>query len=348
MTFVTKFVFAALLLLSFHQSSVCAQERDQAIKIEATLVSVPVTVSDRSGRYYSGLKATDFTLYRDGVKQPIAFFSTEEEALHVAILLDTSRSTQAVLDDIKEHAQKFLKQLRPQDRAMVVCFDYDVHVLSPLTADRKALERAIKKAKIGDYVGTTLRDAVAEVTTNHFQKISGRKAIILLTDGKDHGSRLSVDELLDAAAESDTMIYSVFYTTSFMNRQLAGQGFPRRQDRPRQEAPSDNDRRRRRWPQGDRPGQFPDRRPGRERRNLMNERAVTFLETLSEVSAGRFFASELTDLEKTFASIADELRHQYRLGFYPEGERQTGVTHRLRVEVARPDAVVRARRSYSE
>src|SRR5262249_48594705 len=148
-----------------------------------------------------------------------------------ALLLDTSLSTRQVLGDIKDRARDFLKQLRPQDKAMVVTFDYDVHILSRLTADRKELEKAIKQADIGKYPGTTLRDAVFTVFKDSFKQINGRKAIILLTDGKDHGSQISTEDLLDAATESDTMIYSIFFQTKmpmFQRRFPMGGRFPRR------------------------------------------------------------------------------------------------------------------------
>ena len=214
--------------------SVCAQEdQSSAIKLQATLVSVPVIVSDRQGRYVGGLKMSDFTLYKDRVQQTIAAFDSVEEPINVALLLDTSKSTSNVLDEIKDAATDFLKTLRPQDRAMVVSFDYEVHVLSTLTSDRKALERAVKKAEIGFYPGTTLRDAIVKVTSESFKEIKGRKAIVLLTDGKDHGSRMSESELLDSAAESDAIVYSIFYGTglgrAFDDR--ARDRFPRRATR---------------------------------------------------------------------------------------------------------------------
>ena len=344
MTFTQRWVLAVGIVLFLSVIPVRAQEQDSVIKIEATLVSIPVTVSDRSGRYLSGLKAEDFTLYKDGTKQQIAFFSAEEEPLNVALLLDTSRSTEQVLDEIKEQAKNFLKQLRPQDRAMIISFDYDVHVLSELTADRKALERAIKNARIGERVGTTLRDAVFDVTAKHFKQVTGRKAIIMLTDGKDHGSDITIDELFEAAEESDTMIYSIFYTTMLPGLPPGTLNFPRRRDWP----PADQPGRRRNQVTREAP-QFPERRQQRRQRQAMNnEMAGEFLKELSEVSAGRFYESDITDLKKTFALIADELRHQYRLGFYPSGERQEGITHKVRVEVSRGDAVVRARRSYQD
>jgi VWFA-related protein len=359
MTFVINIalLFIALLCITppptpaQEQKDAARQDQDAPIKLGSTLVSVPVIVSDRNGRYVSGLKAENFTLYKDGAVQPIAFFTAEEEAINVAILLDTSKSTRDVLDKIKDHAKDFLKQLRPQDKAMVVTFDYQVHVLTRLTSDRKELERAVKQAEIGEFVGTTLRDAVFEVTERHFKTIKGRKAIILLTDGKDHGSQISGDDLIDATAESDAMIYSIFYTTKMPN--FNPDRLPRR-DRNDRLPPFGRGGRRRFPMNGQFPQtsqglpQFPDRAQRRERMERQNEQAVEFLEDLSKASAGRFYRSEVSDIKKNFALIADELRHQYRLGFYPEGEKRQGNVHKLRVDVAQTDAVVRARRTYTD
>ena len=314
--------------VNFLPISAQQKQSDETIKVQATLVNVPVIVSDRQGRYISNLKIGDFKLYQDRVEQPISFFDAAEEPINVALLLDTSRSTIGVLDDIKKDAANFLKELRPQDRAMIVSFDYDVHVLTTLTSDRKRLERAVKDADIGEQFGTTLRDAVNTVFERHFKKVDGRKAIILLTDGKDAGSRISEEDLLDEAAESGSMIYSVFFKTGPLN---GNRPFGRR--------------RRDGW--GGR-FPFPPRREERRRQrvDMKNEDAAAFLTKLAEVSAGRFHSSEVSDLKNTFKLIADELRHQYRLGFYPDNTKADGQRHSLRVEVRIADAVVRARRSY--
>lgn len=342
MTFAKKIFLAlniaSLLYLCSHNTQ--AQEPETTVKIESTLVSVPVIVSDRNGRYIAGLKQADFTLYKDTKKQQIAFFSTEEEPLNVALLLDTSMSTKSVLDKIRDRAKDFLKQLRPQDKALIVTFDYDVHILCPLTANRKDLENAIKHAKVGEYPGTTLRDALYTVFTHSFKTIQGRKAVVLLTDGKDHGSQTSLEELFDTAEESDTTVYSIFYETQMQNFQ---QRFPRRERLdpfPR--------RNRRRFPPMPDATQYPDRNQRRQRREQKNQEAAEILEELSNLSAGRFYRGEVDDLKKQFELIAEELRHQYRLGFYPEGDRRAGTSHKLRVEVTPPDTVVRARRSYTD
>ena len=325
---------AVILVVCSSITSARQNQSDAPIKVQTTLVSVPVIVSDRAGRYISGLKLSDFKLFQDRIEQRISILDAAEEPLNIALLLDTSRSTSQVLDDIKKDAADFLKQLRPQDRAMVVTFDYDVHLLCKLTSDRKALDRAIREASIGEFLGTTLRDAVAEVIERQFKRVDGRKAVILLTDGKDHGSRISERDLFDEATESGSMIYSVFFETDLRRRGRNNQlPFPRQ----------------RRWGRGSR---FPpeDRPRGDERRGgrveIRNEEAEAFLTQLSEVSAGRFYNSKLSDLKDTFKLITAELRHQYRLGFYPDGNKADGLRHTLRVEVNAPDAVVRARRSY--
>ncbi len=314
-----------------------AKQSDAPIKVQTTLVSVPVIVSDRQGRYISGLKLEDFKLYQDRIEQPIAVLDAAEEPLNIGLLLDTSQSTEPVLSDIKKAAVNFLKEMRARDRAMIITFDYDVHVLSGLTSDRRVLERAIKDSRIGERVGTTLRDAVAEVIEHRFKRVEGRKAIILLTDGKDFGSRIDERDLFDEAAESGAMIYPIFFETGLQRRGWNGPPiqFPRgrrggwgRQNRfPPAGRPQPNERR-------------------RERVEMANEEATRFLTQLADVSAGRFYSSKVGDLKKTFTLVADELRHQYRLGFYPDNAKADGKRHALRVEVKVSDAVVRARRSY--
>jgi VWFA-related protein len=310
------------------------REPAEVIKVYSNLVSVPVIVSDRDGRYVSGLKEQDFKLYDNSAEQRLAYFDNAEAPLNVALLLDTSRSTEGVIDDIRKAAKDFLKELRPQDRAMIVSFDYGIHKLSPLTSDRKILERAIKEAQVGEYIGTMLNDALMEVIDQDLKLVNGRKAIVLLTDGEDAGSTLSADDVLSYATESGAMIYSIYYAPTmrrpFRDRPFRRDGgiFGRRsqmQDRfPRQRGPGQR----------------------RDRQARRGELAVEFLTRLSEVSAGRFYNSEDADLKKTFASIAEELRNQYRLGFYPDALARDGSLHQLKVKVDKPEFVVRARNQY--
>ena len=331
-------VFVGFLITSLSPVAVKAQDdkaRDptEVIKVYSNLVSVPVIVSDRNGRYISGLTEPDFKLYDNSAEQKLAYFDAAEAPLNVALLLDTSRSTEGVIDDIRKAAKDFLKDLRPQDRAMIVSFDYGVHKLSPLTSDRKILERAIKDAHVGEYFGTLLNDALIEVIEQDLRPINGRKAIVLLTDGEDAGSRVSSDDVLSYATESDAMIYSIYYAPSPMRR-------PRR-DRPFRRPGGIFGRR---DPMQDR---FPRQRRDRQnRQDRRGEFAIEFLTSLSDVSAGRFYKSEKTDLQTTFVMIAEELRNQYRLGFYPEALARDGTLHQLKVKVDKPEVAIRARTQY--
>ena len=209
-------VFVGLTLLLGVTISSAQVKGDDAIKIETKLVSVPTIVSDRDGRYVPNLTAADFTVFQDGAKQNIEFFAATEEPISVALLIDTSQSTRPVLGDIKDSAKAFLKLLGPRDNAMIVSFDYDTHFLSPLTSDQEQLKKAIKQADVPrGQVGTTLRDAVFQTVNNVFKGLTGRKAIILLTDGKDHGSQITTRDLLFRLEESDTLIFTIFL---FQNR----------------------------------------------------------------------------------------------------------------------------------
>jgi Ca-activated chloride channel homolog len=326
---------------------------DEIIKVETTLISVPVIVSDRNGRYISNLKAKDFTVYENGVKQNIDFFAPTEEPLNVALLIDTSRSTEPVLNDIKDAAIEFIRQLQPRDRATIVSFDYEPHVLTRLTSNKNDLIQAVEYAEIGEYVGTTLRDAVLETINNTFADVKGRKAIILMTDGKDARSQASIEELMRSTEESDAMIYSIFYETGGGMNRFNNRGNNRQNERfPQRRGGIFNDRfpNDRRYPDEDYGRGFPNRRQ-QQRNSRVSERnaeAEEFLQELSASTAGRYYRSEVEDLNDTFSSIIGELRYQYRLGFYPSEqiENNADIAREIRVQVARNDAVVRARRNY--
>lgn len=309
--------------------SVSGQDAD-TIKVDTRLVSVPVIVSDRNGRYVPNLTAADFTVFQDDAKQSIEFFAATEEPLTIALLIDTSQSTRPVLGDIKDSAKSFIKLLTPKDRAMVVTFDYETHILSGLTSDQKLLEKAVKSAEIPDRMfGTTMRDAVYQTVAQSFRGLTGRKAIILLTDGKDAGSRIDQGDLLYRLEESDTLIYTIMFKTGDGQRQaprIFGGGGGRR-----------------RGVMFPMPRNNP-KRNGRVERN--NEMAEEFLQELSETTAGRFYSSKDGKLKKTFATIVDELRFQYRIGFYPPEETAGTTSHTLKVKISKPDAVVRSRSGY--
>ncbi len=292
----------------------------ETIRVQTALVSLPVIVTDPQGRYIPGLQAKDFGVLDDNVPRRIAFFAATDEPLNVALLLDTSKSTVAVLGRIRKAGLRFLRKLRPQDRALIASFDASIRVLCPLTDDRKDLEEAIREAKPGEYVGTKLRDALVAISNKRLKPVMGRKAVVLLTDGQDFGSESSSADALWAATDAGVVVYTVLYATDPREtmKKLFGVSprLPRRASGPGPD-----------WVE-------------RERK------AAQLMEQLSRESAGRFYRVELTDLDKAFALIAEELRRQYQVAFYPDPSRYDGKPHELRIEVARPGAQVRTRAGY--
>ena len=342
-TFLSLTLFAGVICVLAQDTS-----STETIRIDTRLVSVPVIVSDRSGRYVPNLTAADFSVWQDGKPQNIEFFAATEEPLTLALLIDTSQSTRSVLGDIKDSAKSLIKLLSPQDRAMIVSFDYDTHILSGLTADQEQLKKAAKSAEIPDrQFGTTLRDAAFQTVNRSFVGIKGRKAIILLTDGKDAGSRITTRELLHSLEESDTLVYTIMFKTDDRirpqrfpggrgrNGGVFGDGFPggRRGGGGR-------------FPGGGFPPMRRDNPQREERIERINKEAAEFLQKLSDLTAGRFYSSKDGKLKKTFAEIIDELRYQYRLGFYPPEETGEKTLHEIKVKVDRPDTAVRARWGY--
>jgi len=293
---------------------------DDTLKINTNLISVPVIVSDRAGHYVPNLRKQDFKLYDNSVEQKIAFFDAGAEPLNVVLLLDTSRSTRGVRDDIKNAARDFLRALRPKDRAMVISFDKEVRQLCPLTNDRKMLETAIKQTAVSQYFGTLLDDAVLETTKTVLPPVTGRKAIILLTDGEDGGSQIDAKDLLAYESEVDAMIYPIYYE-AFLHTGSGGL-LPRLR------------------------GIFGGSEQKRPQQKERAAAAIAFLTKLSEVTGGRFFSSSATNLREAFDLIARELRYQYRLGFYPSEAAPGGSLRTLGVRVDRPNVAVRARRQY--
>ncbi len=314
------FLFFPLLIFFSSQLHIYAQneDADEIIKVDTTYVSVPVIVSDRNGRYIPNLKKSNFKLFQDGEKQEISFFGNEKEPLNIALLLDTSKSTRNVIDLIKKAAIDFIYLLEKSDKASVITFDAEINVITNLTSNRIQLERAIRSVDIGYDIGTVMRDAVIDAVQNSFKNVKGRKAIIVLTDGKDFGSYYSEDGLLNRLEESDVLVYSVFYKTGLGQRRRWGRG---------------------RWGRN-----FPRRRNTRQDR--MNKEAEEYLKYMSEITAGRFYKKNVDDLRKTFKTITSELRNQYRLGYYPTKNGESGTIHKIKVEVDKKKISVRARKTY--
>jgi len=198
---------------------------ETTLKVAVDVVNVYAVVRDKRGRLIPDLKAEDFELREDNALQQIRYFTRETDVpLTLGILIDTSVSQERVLGIEKEEAKRFLRQvLRPRDLACVLHFDLEVELLQDFTGDQRLLARAIDETVINaggqgpvpptvptsGVGGTHLYDAVY-LTANELMKNEvGRKVIILLSDGHDQGSLVSLDQALAAAQKADVIIYSI-------------------------------------------------------------------------------------------------------------------------------------------
>ena len=317
-------------------------ESDEVVKVETNLVTMPVTVLDRDGRFISGLQQKDFKIFENGAEQKIEWFQSVEQPFTVILMLDVSPSTQWQIEDIQNAAISFVDQLRPNDRVAVIAFDERVHVLSPITNNRAQLRMAIMRAQFGD--GTGLYEAVDEVLNRALRQIQGRKAVVLFTDGVDTTSRrASYESTVADVEESEALFYTIRYDTSRDMDAGIGGGYP--------------------MPSGRRGGwgsilggiilgggQWPPTyRGGRGAGNSRNEYETgkRYLEEIAQNSGGRKFeADSLQNLDAAFSGIAEELRRQYSIGYYPDNVGQIGERKQIRVRVMRPNVVVRAKNTY--
>src|SRR5678815_3218856 len=315
------------------------------IRINSTLVTIPVSVMDRDGRYIPNLQKEEFRVWEDGVEQDVAFFQSVDKPFSVVLMLDTSPSTQFRLEDIQDAAISFVNQLRNDDKVMVVSFNDDIRILSEFTTDRRKLERAIQRAKTDD--GTRLYDAVDMVINQQLSRVQGRKAIVLFTDGVDTTSRRATyDSNVMDAQELDALIYPVQYNTqSDMNAgnfpigridvwdQILGGIFGGGGGR-------------RGGHGGGRGGGggYPSRRgTGRGDYEIGSE----YLQALANSTGGReYHADSLQNMSYAFANVAEELRRQYSIGYYPKRPPQPGQRRQIRVRARQPNLAVRARDSY--
>jgi len=202
--------FAAVFLFSVIALSALAQEPPFTIRVESNLVNLLCTVTDRKGRLVPNLTKDDFIIEEDGKRQEIFKFAKENELpLTLAMLLDTSSSVREVLTEEKETASAFIRSiLTTRDLAMVIKFDKYAKVVQDFTEDKRRMNDAIYES-VNTGGGTALYDAVILAARDHLKMESGRKAMILISDGQDEGSTHRDKDALFAAQESDAVIYAI-------------------------------------------------------------------------------------------------------------------------------------------
>lgn len=320
--------------------SVTSIQDGETIKINTQLVSIPVRVMDKKGRFIGGLAKENFSVFDNGAEQEIALFSNEHQPFTVALVLDMSYSTKFKIAEIQNAAIAFIEQLRPQDQVMVVSFDGEVHMLCEATGDRKSIYRAIRSTKIA--TGTSLYEAVDMVMNDRLRKIEGRKAIILFTDGVDTTSRHSNDQRnLDDAMELDSLVYPIRYDT-FADVQGMKNGPILTNPRPIQIPIPDQEAK-----------TFPFPLPGAgipsSQGTSVEEyrKAEEYLDQLAARTGGRLYqASTLGNLADAYSKIASELREFYSIAYYPLEERVAAKRAQVKVKVDQPGLVVRSREGF--
>ena len=314
----------------------------EVIKVNTQLVSIPVRVMDKKGRFIGGLQKENFKVFEDGAEQEIDLFSNEHQPFTVALVLDMSYSTTFKITEIQNAAIAFIDQLRPQDRVMVISFDEEVHMLCEATNDRKEIYRAIKSTRIA--TGTSLYEAVDLVMNDRLRQIDGRKAVILFTDGVDTTSRRSDDlRNLTDAMELDSLIYPIRYDT-FADVQSMKQGTIISKPPPIR-IPGSQD--------SGSPLPFPLPSVGAgvpsSQGTTVEEyrKAAEYLDDLAQRTGGRIYeASTLVNLTDAYSKIASELREFYSIAYYPREDRTPGKTASVKVKVDQPGMVVRSREKF--
>src|SRR5689334_16200281 len=319
-------------------------DENDIVRVDTTLVTVPVSVLDHDGRFVPGLKREDFKLFENDQEQAIAYFEPSEKPFTVALLLDTSASTHFHLDEIKEAAIAFAKQLRPQDRVLIVSFNSEVLLLTEPTNNLGLIQDVIE---VNAYTGTSTRlyDAVDLTIKERLNQIKGRKAIVLFTDGVDTASQQATYEsTLGEVDELDALIYPIQYDTTDYLRAMQNAGsvpvtvttttpgiFGRRTTTQTYNVPVNNG------------GQL---MIGATKADY--DRADHYLHALAEKTGGRLYeANDTNQLAAAFTRISEELRRQYTIGYYPKSaDVADGERRQIRVRVRQSNLAVKARNSY--
>jgi VWFA-related protein len=350
------------------------QDPPASIAVKVDVVTLPVTVRDKNGKIVSNLAKDDFTLLEDGRPQTIKYFSQEANLpLTLGLLVDTSRSQANVLDAERNASRSFLEQMlgQPKDKAFVIHFDWEVELLQDLTASHDKLQAALELLKTSDRDssddsrsndpdsgnsrtgsgshhrgGTQLYDAVFLASNELMKKQTGRKALIILSDGVDRGSKTYLESAIESAQRADTVIYSIYFASP---RHEEGQRPGRGMGRGGGGWPGGSGGG---WPGGG--GGYPggggrgggggggQRRPEEPRVD-----GKKILERVSKETGGRFFeVTKKQTVGEIYSSIAEELRTQYSLGYTPDKDSSASGYHHVALTVKGKDMTVQTRDGY--
>jgi VWFA-related protein len=343
--------FLPLVLFLLSEFALCAQQ-NAPITLDVDVVSLLATVRDKHGAIVSNLAKDDFVLDQDGKPQTITYFAKESDLpLTLGLLVDTSMSQRRVLGQERDASRSFLAHVLrvDKDKAFVIQFAREVELLQELTATRTKLEWAIDKIDSPEFSqsvsgggsqsggrgggggygghgshgrgggGTLLYDAVYLASDELMKKQQGRKALIILTDGVDRGSKETLEEAIETAQRANTVVYCILFADkdaygngSFGGPHMGGMG--------------------------GRGGGYP------RRTEESHPDGKKVLEQISRAAGGRFFAvSKKEPIDKIYAAIDEELRNQYSLGYTPDKSDSNVGYHKLQLAVKQKDMTVQTR-----
>ena len=289
----------------------------EVISVQTTEVMLPVTVRDAAGRLISDLTRKDFRVYEDNWPQPLSDLALRQVPVDVVLMVDSSSSAVANLDDFRRAAEGFASRLSADDRISLIKFDDRVELLQDWTKSRFQLKRALNRIEPG--VFTRFNDALMLAARDQFSGSRSRKAIIVLTDGIDSGRGMtSLENALRALLEMQVSVYVVSNTEieraakrAELDSLLNGTGASVKFNQLRIE----------------------DLREGLRVLDL----AETNLDQIARATGARLYKPPTFHaLDATYAEVAEELRHQFALYYVPLNKARDGSFRRVRVETVNP------------
>ena len=331
-----RYIFVSLvfpLMLLCGALVVRAQDQDDVVRTETSLVQLNVGVVDGQGRAITSLSRNDFTIYEDGIKQQILHFDPADTPFSLVLLLDVSGSTLSFRPQCKQAALRFLDALAPEDRVSVIQFNEKVKLLTGFTTDRGKTAYAIDNRAEG--AGETHFFDALKFSLNELDKEGKqrRKAIVVLTDGLDTQLR-NLDRPLLAKVQNDQEAIAAIdpKASNALNSVLT---------------------------LADRQGVsiFPLALPSGDPKRLplpdpvitgIYSAARARLQILADRTGGRLNdIQRLDQMARLYAEVAAELRTLYTVAYQPPGERaRNGKWHEIKIEVGHPELIVRTRPGY--
>ncbi|HMH14491.1 MAG TPA: VWA domain-containing protein [Edaphobacter sp.] len=337
------------------------------IAVDARLVNLPVVVRDKKGALVQNLTKDDFTLQVDGHPQTIRYFDIDANLpLTLGLLVDTSLSQRDVIDEERTASGIFLDQMlkTPKDQAFIVQFARQTELLQDLTNSRPKLQAALKEIDTpspsnqsttgsddsdgsnsgghrGHGGGTVLYDAAFLASDELMSKQKGRKALIILSDGVDNGSKETLVSAIEAAQRADTIVYAIYFKGEEPHNESnrgggrqGGIGYPGGRGGG--------------YPGGG--GGYPGGRGGGNpgsRGNTPHVDGKKVLERMAQETGGRLFeVSKKQTVGQIYTQIAEELRAQYRLGYTPDQATAADGFHQIDLTTRRKDLIVQTRDGY--